>query len=422
MAQVLVIGSGGREQALAWKLAQSPKVDKVFVAPGNAGSKGKIESVPIGFLDGPALLEFAQTNQIDLTVIGQEAASAAGVVDLFQKADLLIFGSTQAATKIESSKVFSKELMEAENIPTAQYKSFADPEAAIAYAKTRSFPQVVKADGLAEGKGVTVCENLEQLTQAVNNAMVNKAFGDSGNQVVIEDFLKGAEVSVHALGDGQRTVVFPISQDHKQVNDGDQGPNTGGMGVIAPIAWVTDAHKAIIEQHIVQPVLDGMQKQDTPFIGCLYPGLMIDGDKVNVIEFNARFGDPEAEGYMRLFDGDLYRVLQACAKGELDPSTVKWKPGFVACVALVSGGYPGSYEKGKPITGIEEAERQPDVVVFHGGTALKDDQVVTNGGRVLYVTATGDTLDEALNKAYEAIKLIQFEGIHYRTDIGRRSH
>jgi phosphoribosylamine--glycine ligase len=420
MAKVLVIGSGGREHALAWKLGQSPKVDKVYVAPGNGGTALVAENVPIGFTDVDGLLKFAQENRIDFTVIGQEAASAAGVVDAFQNAGLAIFGPTKSATRIESSKAFSKDLMQAEQIPTAQYQNFDDPETALAYAKTRSYPLVIKADGLAEGKGVTIAENFDQASAAINKAMVDKVFGDSGNQVVIEDFLKGAEVSVHALTDGQTAVIFPTSQDHKQVFDGDTGPNTGGMGVIAPVPWVTDQHMATIDQKIVQPALAGLRKQGALFVGCLYPGLMIDGADVNVVEFNSRFGDPECEAYMRLFEGDLYEVLLACSKGELNMSSVSWKAGFVAVVAVASGGYPGSYEKGKVITGIKESEEQADVVVFHAGTKQEGDEYQTSGGRVLYVTTTGDTLDQAILKAYKGVEAIQFEGMQYRSDIGRR--
>lgn len=420
MAQVLVIGSGGREQVLAWKLAQSPKVDKVYVAPGNGGSRGNIENVSIGFTDAPALLKFAQAQKIDLTVVGQEAASEAGVVDAFQAAGLTIFGPTKAAIKIESSKVMAKDLMAAENIPTAAYKTFNNAVEALAYAKSRPLPVVVKADGLAEGKGVTVCQTTEDIEAAIDKTMVRKQFGAAGSSVVIEDFLKGQEVSVHALCDGQRAVIFPASQDHKQINDGDQGPNTGGMGVIAPVPWVTQKHLDYVDKNIVQPALDGLAKQNADFTGCLYPGLMIDGDEVNVVEFNARFGDPEAEVYMRLLDSDLFEILKACAEGRLDPASVTWKQGYAVTVVLASPGYPGSYPKGLPITGIEEAEKLDDIVVFHAGTAVKTGQLVTNGGRVLNVTATGATLDEALDKAYSAIKLIHFEGMHYRTDIGHR--
>jgi phosphoribosylamine--glycine ligase len=421
MAEVLVIGGGGREQALAWKLAQSPQVDKVYVAPGNGGSHGDIENVDIGWLDVDGLLKFAQAKKIDLTVVGQEAAYEAGVVDAFQAAGLSIFGPTKAAGRIETSKVLSKDLMAAQNIPTATYKTFTDPGEAQAYASSRPLPVVIKADGLAEGKGVIICFKPQEIEAAIDRIMVQKAFGASGDQIVVEDFLKGREVSIHALCDGRQSVIFPASQDHKQINDGDQGPNTGGMGVFAPVPWVTPQHLETVKERVVQPALRGLDEAGSQFSGVLYPGLMIDGDRVNVVEFNARFGDPEAEVYMRLLDGDLYKILTDCAQGRLDSGSVSWKPGYAVAVALASDGYPGGYQKGLPITGIDEAEKLDNIVVFQGGTAVKDGQLVTGGGRVLFVTATGDTLDEALDAAYAAAKLIHFDGMHFRTDIGRRT-
>jgi phosphoribosylamine---glycine ligase len=420
MAEVLVIGGGGREQALAWRLAQSAEVEKVYVAPGNGGSTGKIENVAIDFLDIPALVQFAQDKHIDLTVVGQEAASDAGAVDEFKKAGLTIFGPTMAATKLESSKAFSKDLMAAEHIPTAEYHTFTDVNEATAYALSRPLPVVVKADGLAAGKGVIICETTDDIRAAIEEIMVKKEFGESGNTIIVEDFLKGQEVSVHALCDGKHAVIFPSSQDHKQVYDGDKGPNTGGMGVIAPVPWVTEAHMDAIREQVVLPALTGMAKKNASFTGCLYPGLMIDGKDMKVLEFNARFGDPEAEVYMRLFDGDLFKVLTACANGDLDPTSVTWKPGFAVSVVLASPGYPDSYPKGLPITGIDKAEKLDDIIIFHAGTKRDGDTILTAGGRVLNVTATGATLEEALDKAYAAVKVIHFDGMHYRTDIGRR--
>lgn len=418
--KVLVVGSGGREHALAWKIAQSSDVSKVFVAPGNGGTSLVAENVDISFTDVSGLLKFAQDNAIDLTVVGQEAASEAGLVDAFNEAGLRIFGPTKAATLIESSKVFSKDLMSEQNIPTAQYKTFSDATEALDYIKTRSLPIVIKADGLATGKGVIIPETLEQAEKAINDIMVDKIFGDAGGSVVVEDFLKGQEVSMHALTDGSSSVIFPPSQDHKQIFDNDKGPNTGGMGVIAPLDWVKQEQISKIQEKVVAPALAGLKKKDSPFIGCLYPGLMLDGEDVNVIEFNARFGDPEAEVYMRLLDCDLFKILSDCAEGKLDPKSVKWRDGYAVTVVLASPGYPGDYPKGLPITGLQEAERLDDIVVFHAGTALQDGKFVTAGGRVLNVTATGDTLQNALDKAYTAVKLINFEGMHYRTDIGKR--
>lgn len=420
MAKVLVIGNGGREQALAWKLAQSPKVKKVYVAPGNGGSQGSIENIDVSFDDVESLVNFAKSKQIDLTVVGQEASSEAGVVDVFHKAGLTIFGPTKAAVKIESSKAFSKDLMASQNIPTAEFKNFSDAEEARKYAKSRSMPVVIKADGLATGKGVIIAHSELEIDWAIDDIMIHKIFGDSGNKVVVEDFLKGQEVSLHALSDGTNSVMFPASQDHKQIYDGDKGPNTGGMGVIAPVDWVSQKQLDFVNQKVVQPALKGMAAKKATFTGVLYPGLMIDGDDVRVLEFNARFGDPEAEVYMRLLNSDLYEKLLACAQGQLKPESVSWKQGYAATVVLASEGYPGDYPKGLPITGIEEAEKQPDIVIFHAGTKRDGDKILTAGGRVLNVTATGKTLDEALDKAYAAIKLIHFDGMHYRTDIGRR--
>lgn len=417
--KVLVIGSGGREHALAWKLSQSPQVAKVFIAPGNAGTELVGENVDINFTDADNLLKFAVENDIDLTVIGQEAASEAGVVDLFQKAGLSVFGPTKAATRIESSKAFSKELMRAESIPTAEFRNFDDPDKAKDYLAGKKFPQVIKADGLATGKGVTICRSLDEARNTIDDIMVKKIFGDSGDKVVIEDFLTGTEVSIHVLSDGKNHAVFPASQDHKQIYDGDKGPNTGGMGVIAPIDLVTDKQIKTIINQVVLPALSGLEKKGSQFVGCLYPGLMIDQDEISVIEYNARFGDPEAEVYMRLLDGDLYEILYSCTQQALQP--LKWKNGYAVSVVLASAGYPASSDIGKTISGVEIAEKLPDIVVFHAGTANDNGQLVTAGGRVLNVTATGRTLDEVLKKAYDAVELIKFEGMQYRTDIGHRT-
>lgn len=420
MAKVLVIGSGGREHALAWKLAQSDHVNEVFVAPGNGGTGAEFTNVDIGFIEAEKLLAFAQEKQIDLTVIGQEAASAAGVVDAFLQAGPNIFGPTKTATQIESSKAFSKELMQRQSIPTAEFQTFDDPKAALTYLEGCNLPIVVKASGLAEGKGVVVAESLPEARQAVEDMMINKIFGEAGSVVVIEDFLPGQEVSMHALCDGKTAVLFPASQDHKQIFDGDKGPNTGGMGVFAPVPWVSQGHLQTIETEIVQPVLQGLSEAVEPFVGCLYPGLMIDGNQVRVVEFNARFGDPEAQTYMRLLEGDLYEILLACSKGELKPEQVAWKNETAVTVALASAGYPGKYEKGLNISGLEAAAAEPDVILFHAGTTQVESGFATSGGRVLYVTATGSDIEAARAKAYAAIKHINFEGMQYRSDIGLR--
>lgn len=417
-AKVLVIGGGGREHALAWKLAQSPHVSQIYVAPGNGGTETVAQNVPIGFTDVAGLLKFAQNTKIDLTVIGQEAASDAGVVDAFQSAGHKIFGPNKAAVQIEASKVFSKDLMKECGVPTATYETFTDPKAALDYLGKQTFPQVIKASGLAEGKGVVIAEDMAQAEQAIDLVMVKKIFKDAGNSVVVEDFLTGQEVSVHALCDGKNALLFPTSQDHKQVFDGGKGPNTGGMGVVAPLPWVKSEQLEFIENKVVKPVLKGLESKNAAFTGCLYPGLMIDGNDIKVLEFNARFGDPEAETYMRLLESDLYEILVACTEGRLDPSQVKWHEGAAISVAAASAGYPGAYEKGLPISGIETAEKVDGVVVLQAGTIMKDGQLVTNGGRVLYVTALGKDVAEARANAYEAIKQIKFEGMHFRSDIG----
>ena len=421
MADVLVVGSGGREQALAWKLEQSDYVETIYVAPGNAGSSGNIKNIPIQFDDVDGLLKFALQNKIELTVIGQEVASEVGVVDAFEKAGLIVFGPNMAAAKIETSKAFSKDLMREQHIPTAEYKNFNSVDEAKLYAKSRPLPVVIKADGLATGKGVVIAFDEKQIDEALDQIMVQKLFGESGDTVVVEDFLKGQEVSLHALCDGVTSVIFPASQDHKQVFDGDTGPNTGGMGVIAPVDWVTRDMLDIVNDRVVQPALQGLSKHDETFIGCLYPGLMIDNNDINVLEFNARFGDPETEVYMRLLDGDLFEILKACATGTLRPEMISWKSGYAATVILASKGYPLNYPKGLLITGVDEASQREDVVIFHAGTAIKDAELVTCGGRVLNVTATGDTLQAALDKVYSAIEDIHFDGMHYRRDIGLRS-
>ena len=420
MADVLVIGSGGREQALAWKIAQSPSVEKVYVAPGNGGSKGIIENVDIGFTDVEKLLEFAQEKHIDLTVVGQEAASEAGVADVFVQHGLQIFGPTKKAARVETSKAYSKDLMAQQHIPTAEYKNFTDQQTARDYAKSRNFPVVIKADGLATGKGVIIAHSEAEIDEAIDQIMVKKAFGSSGDTVVVEDFLRGKEVSLHALSDGETSVMFPASQDHKQIFDGDEGPNTGGMGAIAPLNWISNELLERVNKTVVQPALKGLLDDDARFAGCLYPGLMVDGKDIQVLEFNARFGDPEAEVYMRLLDGDLYEILSACANGDLTSDMIAWKPGYAITIVVASPGYPGTYPKGLPIDGIVDAEALEDIVVFHAGTTVKEGQLLTNGGRVLNVTATALTLDEAITKAYEAVKLIHFDGMHYRTDIGKR--
>ncbi len=418
--KVLIIGGGGREHALAWKLSQSPHVDKIFVAPGNGGTAQVAENVDIGFTDVGTLLGFAKKNSIDLTIIGQEAASDAGVVDAFQAEGLIVFGPTKAATLIESSKAFSKNLMEKQRIPTARYEVFDDARQALNHLKNIRFPVVIKADGLAEGKGVVICQDETNARSAIKSIMQDMTLKEAGSKVVIEDFLSGQEVSIHALCSDSDVALFPPSQDYKQIFDGDNGPNTGGIGVIAPVPWVTEEQMAEVKKKIVQPALAGLRQATTPFQGCLYPGLMVSNGEMNVIEFNARFGDPEAEVYMRLLESDLFELLDSCARGQLETSKLQWKPGFALCVSLCSKGYPGNYKKNLPITGLNEAEKMDDIVIFHSGTKKDANSYKTNGGRVVHVTATGQSIVETRAKVYAAIKKIHFEGMHYRTDIGLR--
>ncbi|MFA6106688.1 MAG: phosphoribosylamine--glycine ligase [Patescibacteria group bacterium] len=421
MAKILIIGGGGREHALAWKLKQSPKVEKIYIAPGNGGMSNVGEIVDIKTSEFDKLTAFAKEKSIDFTVIGPDDPLGAGIVDAFKKEGLRVWGPVKAAARIEASKAFAKDIMAKENIPTAEFRSFDNYEEALKYLREKGAPIVIKASGLAQGKGVTVCQTLEEAEVALKDAMVNKIFGEAGNTVVIEECIYGPEYSIHAFTDGKTFKMFPSSQDHKPVFDGGKGPNTGGMGTIAPVPWVTSEVMDEVSKKVVGPVLKGLEKAGALFVGLIYPGMMETQNGSKVIEFNCRFGDPETQSYIRLLKSDLYEILDASVDGRLDEVEIEWHPGFACCVALASGGYPGSYEKGKEITGIEEAEKMDDIIVFHAGTKLENGKIVTNGGRVLGVTAKADTLRGALDKAYAAIKLINFDGMHYRTDIGLES-
>lgn len=420
MKKVLVIGSGGREHSLAWKLTQSSQVEKVFVAPGNGGSDGeKIQNVSIAISEHDKVIAFAKENDISLVVVAPDDALAAGLVDVCKENGLVAFGPTQKAAQIESSKAFSKELMKKYNIKTAAFETFTDYEEASHYVQTATLPIVVKASGLALGKGVYICQTKEEAQQALDEMMLDQKFGDSGSEIVIEQFLDGIELSTHVFCDGKKVVMFPPSQDHKTIGEGNTGPNTGGMGTIAPLPWVTSEMKNRAQEEVAQKTIDALQSEGISYEGVLYPGLMKMDDEFYVLEFNARFGDPETQSYMRILDTDLYEILVACAQGKLSEIDVQWSEKFVACVVLASGGYPESYEKGFEITGIEDAESDPDVVVFHAGTKRDGDKIVTNGGRVLNVTATAGTLEQALEKAYSAADKISFEGKYMRRDIGK---
>lgn len=418
--KILIIGSGGREHAIGWKIAQSERCGKLYFAPGNAGTAEIGINIDIKATDIPKLIEFAKKEKIDLTLALPDDPLALGVVDEFQKAGLRIWGPTKAASELEWSKAYAKDFMKRHKIPTAKYEVFTDFEKAKIYIEKGTLPIVVKASGLALGKGVTVAQTKEEAIKALEQILVNKIFGNAGNEVVIEEYLSGIEISIHAISDGESWKIFPASQDHKRIYDGNVGPNTGGMGVIAPLPFIDNALMERIEKEIVAPTILGMAKEGRPFVGILYPGIMLTKKGPKVFEFNARFGDPETQTYMRLLETDILDIVDASIDGKISDLEIKWKKDIYACnIALASSGYPGKYEKGKVISGIHEAEIQPDIIIFHAGTKIARQDLATNGGRVLGVSATGNTLEEALKKAYEAIKKISFEGMQYRKDIGQ---
>jgi len=418
--KVLVVGGGGREHALAWKLAQSPKVSEVIGAPGNPGIAKLGRCVQISPTDVKALADFAEKEGIELTVVGPEAPLVEGIVDEFEKRGLKIFGPSKAAARLEGSKAFSKEMMRKYGVPTADFEVFDDPEKAIEFVKKKGAPIVVKADGLAAGKGVVVAKTVEEAIEAIKKIMVDKVFGEAGNRVVIEECLFGEEASYLVITDGERFVPLATAQDHKAVYDGDRGPNTGGMGAYSPAPVLSEELEKEVQEKVIKPILEGMRKEGHPFKGVLYAGLMITDEGVKVLEFNVRFGDPEAQALLRRLDSDLFEVCTSAVEGRL-VEELHWKPETSICVVLASRGYPGKYEKGKVITGIEEAEKVPTVVVFHAGTKEENGKLLTNGGRVLNVTALGKDIVEARERAYEAIKRIHFDGMHYRKDIGLKA-
>ncbi|MEE4253359.1 MAG: phosphoribosylamine--glycine ligase [Desulfuromusa sp.] len=419
--KILVVGGGGREHTLVWKIAQSPLVKQIYCAPGNPGIAELAECVHIGADEIETLRDFALAEQIDLTVVGPEVPLTMGIVDIFQAAGLEIFGPNKAAAQIEGSKGFSKDLMARYDIPTAEYKSFTDHADAVAYIQEKGAPIVVKADGLAAGKGVVVAMTAEQAIAAVDDIMLDQVFGAAGASVVIEEFMDGEEASFFAFTDGKNILPLASSQDHKRVNDNDEGPNTGGMGAYSPAPVVTDDLYSVIVETIVKPTIQGMAQDGCPYSGILYVGLMIKNGNPRVVEYNARFGDPEAQPLLMRMKSDIVPVLQACARGELKQDTIDWHDKAAVCVVMASGGYPAAYEKDLPITGLGEAAEIEDLMVFHAGTALKDGQIVNQGGRVLGVTGLGDTVREAIEKAYAGVQLIQWDKVHFRHDIGARA-
>lgn len=418
--KILVIGGGGREHTIIRKLKESPKVEKLYCAPGNGGIAKDAECVAISAMDLDGAVAFAKENQIDLVFVAPDDPLAAGMVDRLEAAGIPAFGPNALAAEVESSKVFSKDLMKKYNIPTAGYEVFDNPQDAVAYIeKNNRFPIVVKADGLALGKGVIIAADLQEAKDAVKKIMEDKAFGASGNQVVIEEFLTGPEVSVLAFTDGKCVKPMVSSKDHKRALDGDKGLNTGGMGTISPNPFYTDALAQTCMDTIFLPTIRALQQEGRPFKGCLYFGLMLTPDGPKVIEYNARFGDPEAQVVLPRLKTDLVDILLAVREERLEEQPIEWNDGAAACVVMASGGYPGSYPKGLEITGLDENGQVDGATVYHAGTKLENGKFYTSGGRVLGVTATGATLEEALQKAYAAVEKIHFDGAHYRRDIGK---
>ncbi len=417
--KALVIGAGGREHALVWKLKNSPDVDVVYAAPGNGGICADAQCVRIGPLDFDSLISFAKQKEIGLTVVGPELPLARGIVDAFQSAGLAIFGPTAKAAMLESSKAWAKDIMKKAGIPTAESATFTSYDEANNYIQSlKKFPIVIKADGLAAGKGVVIATDKARSITILSSIMVDKAFGDAGNSVVIEEFLTGEEASIIAITDGEYIMTLASSQDHKRVYDNDEGPNTGGMGAYSNAPVVDYNLSKAVEKKILFPLLDQLKKEGIVYKGVIYAGIMVTEDGPKVLEFNVRFGDPETQAILPRFIGDFYGLLEAAAKGGINSQSINWDKRQCVSVVLASGGYPGKYEKGFPILGIDYAKRMDDVIVFHAGTALREGGIVTNGGRVLNISALGNTLIEAKKLAYKAVSRISFENMFYRKDIG----
>ena len=419
--RVLVIGGGGREHALVWKLNQSPRVSQLFAAPGNAGIAELAECTDIGASEVRRLADFASKKAIDLTVVGPELPLTLGIVDEFEARGLRIFGANQHAAILEGSKVFAKRLMKKYKIPTGFFQSFYRADDARRYIQDVGAPIVVKADGLASGKGAIACQTVKEALDAVKLIMEDRVFGDAGEKIVVEEFLIGEEASFLAFTDGETVLPMASAQDHKAAYDGDKGPNTGGMGAYSPAQIVTeDVHRKIMDQVMI-PTIKAMTAEGRPYRGVLYAGLMIRAGEPKVLEFNARFGDPEAQPLLMRMDSDLLPVLEAVVDRRLHDAEIRWRPDPAVCVVMVSGGYPGVHEKGKIISGLQAAVRTKDVMVFHAGTTLAGDKVVTNGGRVLGVTALGHDIADAIARVYRTVEKIHWEGVHYRSDIGQKA-
>ena len=419
--KVLVVGGGGREHALAWKISKSPLVDKVYCAPGNGGISMIAQNLNISAVDIEGLLGFAKVNEIDLTVVGPEQPLANGIVDAFNASGLRIFGADKNAAILEGSKSFMKDFCKRHNIPTAEYETFTSKEEALRYVKEKGAPIVVKADGLAAGKGVVVAHSVTEAVDAIHLIMEERIFGDAGSKLIIEECLTGQEASYIVFTDGEDIIPLASSQDHKQAYDGDKGPNTGGMGAYSPTPIVTSKIEERVLEEIIKPTIAGMKKEGRFIKGVLYAGLMISDNDIKLLEYNVRFGDPEAQPLMVRMKSDIVPLLQACIDGTLKDAKIEWNDKAAVCVVMASGGYPGTYQKGFEITGLENVAEKDDVIVFHAGTIYKDNWIVTNGGRVLGVTALGITIEEAIKNVYSAVKSISFTHVHYRTDIGRRA-
>ncbi|MDP1676655.1 MAG: phosphoribosylamine--glycine ligase [Bacteroidota bacterium] len=417
--KVLVVGSGGREHAIVWRLKQSANVTELFCAPGNAGLAEIVKCIPIKIDDIYALVQFAQTNSIDLTVVGSESPLVKGIVDLFNARGLKIFGPSKAAAQVEGSKMFLKHFLKRHNIPTAKYKTFnqSEFENAIEYIRTNPAPYVIKTDGLAAGKGVAICQTAEEAIKAVKEYFQDGIFGDAGSNIVIEEFMVGEEASVFAICDGENYVLLSSAQDHKQILDGDKGKNTGGMGAYAPAPVVTHSILAQVEKEIIRPTLAGMKSEGYPYKGCLYVGLMITNEGPKVVEYNCRLGDPETQVLMPLIESDPYELFHASATETISSYILKLKTESAVCVVMASQGYPDEYETGKEVSGISDAEKS-GAIVFHAGTKNVNGKILSSGGRVLGVTAIGDGLRNTIEKTYNAVKKISFDGAYFRTDIG----
>ncbi len=421
--RILVIGSGGREHALVWKLAQSPRVTQLWCAPGNGGiaAEPHVQCTDIAAENLPALRAFAAENRIDLTVVGPDNPLALGIVDLFEKDGLRIWGPNRKAAQFESSKAFAQAFMDKHGIPTARSQTFSDAAAAKGFASSLGGRCAVKADGLALGKGVLLCASTGEAGAAIDEMLVRQKFGEAGRRIVIQELLQGIEISLHALCDGQTARVFPTAQDHKRAGDQDTGPNTGGMGAYSPTPFLTSAELENVSAAIIEPWLKGCRDEGIDFRGILYPGVMLTNEGPRVLEFNARFGDPETQVYLARLENDLVDVFEACVEGALNKVQLRWRPEAALCVVMASSGYPGDYAKGKIIRGLAEAGLMPGTKVFHAGTVARGNEIVTNGGRVLGVTSLGRTLAEARDRAYLAVDKIRFDGAQFRRDIGAKA-